>query len=79
MTYHLTADQYGCMFLAASNLRTSIHEKDPTSYWLYELQLRNYTAMLTGSYPSEENVGKAIALAKTFFYDDHREDINKII
>ena len=76
---HLTEDQYAMAFLAASNLRTSVHEKDPYSYLPYEQQLIGYTTMLTGSCPSEEVTEKAVALAKTLFYEDHRGDINKII
>ena len=76
---HLTSDQYAIVFLAASNLRTSIHEQDPYSYLPYEQQLVGYTTMLTGTCPPEAVTEKAVALAKTFLYDDHREDINKII
>lgn len=77
--YNLTTDQYNTLYLAAYNLRTSVHEKDPCSYWPYEHQLIDYTTILTGACPSNDTIEKAIALAKTFFYDDHREDINKII
>lgn len=75
----LTKDQYATAFLAASNLRTTVHNKNPYDYLPYEQQLIGYATMLTGSCPSDATIKEAVALAKTFLYDDRRNDIDKII
>ena len=68
--YHLTPDQYDTFYLAAHNLCV-LARGDKYCHWYID-QLADYTAVLTGTYPSQELLYKVLDKARSYEQDDSR-------
>ena len=75
--YNLTPDQYDTFHLAAHNLCV-LAQGDKYYHWFIG-QLAEYTAVLTGTYPSQELLHLALDKARSYKQNDSRENVDALI
>lgn len=75
--YHLTPDQYDTFSIAAHNLCV-LAQGDKYCHWHID-QLAEYTAVLTGTYPSQKLLYKALEKARSYEQDDSRANCDALI
>ena len=75
--YTLTPDQYDTFYLAAHNLCVLAQGDRYCHYYLE--QLADYTSLLTGTYPSQDILHKALDTARSFNQDDNKANCDTLI
>lgn len=75
--YNLTPDQYDTFHLAAHNFCVLAQGDRYCHYYLE--QLADYTSILTGTYPSQDTLRKALDTARSYNQDDSKANCDAVI